>query len=214
MDPLVFAGIVLTAVFLLLVSVAGPGGYFVVFAVLKIVLGYGWKLFYPLWIVLRQRGPYKAAAIGLAFTNFWVQLYTFMQTTESGALKLAFDALAAAIVGGFRQVTSAGYIMISNPTDPVIIVKSLILMVLGLSSIMLWYMGWRMLKRKVPELTYYILVTVLAVALAWGMNELDAVFEVFDMVKVAADTAAGNETVNQTVNQTASKSVENLSIFE
>lgn len=197
MDPFVVLGIFFTALFLLLLSVAGPGGYFVVFAVLKVVLGYGWKLFYPVWVVARQKGPYKAAAIALAFTNFWVNFYAFIQTKDAGALSSAIDALAATIAGGFKQFTTAGYVMISNPTDPFIIIKALILMVLGLSSILIWYMAWKMLKRKVPELTYYILVTALAISLAWGANELDAMFEVYNLVEVAAESASGNETVNQ-----------------
>lgn len=193
---------------LLVISVAGPGGYLVVLTAAKFAVGYVWKLLAPVYVVLRQKSPYKVAALGLAFTNFWVYLYSFVNSGDRGALSAAFDALAATVVGGFTQITTAGWIMISNPGNPIKIIGSIIMIVLGASSIMLWFIGWKMLKKRVPELTYYILVTVLMLALAWGMNDLNAIFEITDLASSVAESAENG------TNITVPENVSNETILE
>lgn len=198
---LVAAGII-GAILVGVVLYVAPFSTFALLGVLKAGLFYFWRVLTPLWVVAKQKGPYKVAALLLTFTGFFTHLYTLAQTQQMKNLDLALTALANTLTGSLQQAVAAGETLLSGP-GLLQGVAAVYFIVLSVATWYLYWIGWGMLKKRVPELTYYLLVVFSLVLLVWSSDGADAVIEAFDMVKDAADQAAGNASVNQSANSTA-----------
>lgn len=181
-----------------ILAYTGTGGLLLLGTVFKGGLAYLYKAAYPAIIVLRQKSPYKIAAVGLAFSNFFIYLYSFIQTGNLTLIDSALNALGATLVGGFNQMTTGGWVLLQNPGSPLKIITAIVMIVLGFATLSLWFIGWKFAKRRVPELTYYILVFTLLLALSWSFDGLNSVFEMLDLIEVASETANTNSTMNAT----------------
>lgn len=198
---------------IVLVWYSGMGGVFIITTILKSVGSYGYKALYPAIIVLRQKSPYKIAAVGLAFSNFFLYLYSFIQTGEFTLLKSAIKALFSTIVGGVNQITTGGWVILQADGDIIKIILALIMMVLGFATLSLWFIGWKMAKKRLPELTYYTLVISLLITGMLAVDGLNQIFEMTDLIQTTAETVQGNQSVNATQAAGEKASLESFSIF-
>jgi hypothetical protein len=209
----IIGGIVTVLAIAALVWYSGTSGLFIIAALSKTIGAYAYKALYPAIIVLRQKSPYKLLAVFLAFSNFFVYFYTFVKTGNTSLFRSALNALGATLIGAFNQVTTGGWVLLQNIGDPIKMILATIMMILGFATISLWFIGIKMVKKRMPELTYYVLVFALLFALSWGADGLNSIFEVTDLVKTTAETVQNNGTVNASAAAPENATIENFSLF-
>lgn len=173
---------------------AAPFSTLAILGILKAGLLYLWKVATPLWIVAKQRGPYKVAALFLTFTGFFSHLYSLSQTQSLRHADLALTALANTLTGSLDQLAAAITTLLNGPSL-LQFVAALYFIAVSVATWYLYWLGWGMLWKRVPNLTYYMLVVFSLVVIIFGWDGADSVVEVFDLVKEAAD-----QTVNQSGN--------------
>jgi hypothetical protein len=198
-------GVAVAAILLGGLLYLAPFSTFAVLGLLKAGLVYLWRFAAPIWILMKQKGPYKVAALLVTFTGFFTHLYTLGQTQQMKNLDLALTALANTLTGSLQQFVAAGNTLLSGP-ELFQAVAAVYFIILSVATWYLYWIGWGMLKKRVPELTYYLLVLFSLALLVWGGDGADAVLDAFDLVKDAADQAVGNESVNTTNTTTANTS--------
>lgn len=187
------AGIIGTIALLGLLYVA-PFSSIAILAGLRTVVGYFWRTAAPVWIVVKRKGPYKVAALLLSFSGFFTHLYTLGQTQDMKYIDLAITALANTLTGSLQQLSASIRTLLGGP-GVFQVVAAVYFIAVSIATWYLYWIGWGMMKKRVPELTYYILVAFSLVLLVWGSDGADAVVETFNLVKDAADQAA-NQPVN------------------
>lgn len=134
-----------------------PFSTLAVLGVLKAGLLYLWKVATPLWIVAKQRGPYKIAALFLTFTGFFTHFYSLSQTQSLRHVDLALTALANTLTGSLDQLAAAITTLLNGPTL-LQFVAALYFIAVSMATWYLYWIGWGMLRKRVPHLTYYLLV--------------------------------------------------------
>ena len=193
MDLVWIAAAVTILALVSLIGYLGPGALMIYWVLLKA----GWKFLAPIWVVLKQKKWYKVGAIFLTFGSFLLYFYTFMKTGDTSLLNAATDALAATINGSLEELKQSGQVLI-GPKGLGKKAFALFLAAASFAKIYLYLVGWKMLKKRVPELTFYLLIGFSFYLLTWGSTDANALFEVFDFAGTAADQAANNPMINTT----------------
>lgn len=179
----------------------GPGALVVFWIGLKTVIGYGWRFLAPIWVVVKSKKWYKIGAIFLTFGSFLLHFYSFMKTGDTSLLNTATNALAATINGSLQELVQSGKVLIGT-ADLKKKGFAVFLFLAAFARIYLYFLGWKMLKKRVPELTYYLLVSFSFYLLTWGSQDANTLFQAFDFAQTAADQAAsqaGQQMVNSTL---------------
>lgn len=171
-----------------------------IFQLLKAGIFYIYKAGIPIWVTIKTIGPYKVAAVGMTFSNFFLNIYTFSQKANASAFNLVFKSAATTLTGSLNQILQSGETLLYGPgiIDRFIAVG---LIAFAVSTWYLYILAWEMIRSRVPQTAWYLLLAFSLLALVWGNNGSQELFQVLDLGREAAQIAA-NETVNQTANQT------------
>lgn len=170
-------------------AVFGPGGFIIFWLAMKSLLAYSWKFLAPLWILLKSKNPWKIAAIALTFASFILHFYSFLTVGDASLLLSATNALAATITGSLQEIITSAPVLVS-PSGLDAKMLAVFILFMASARIYLYFVAWRMLKNRVPELAYYLLVFFTFYLLNWGSQDANALFEAFNLAQSAADQAA------------------------
>lgn len=166
-------------------------------ALIKGGLSYLYTGLLPVWITIKTIGPYKVGAVVLTFNGFLINLYTFSQATTHSNFNLVINAVASTLTGSLNQLLKAGDTLLQGPgiLDRII---AIFLIVAAISTWYLWILGWEILKSRLPQTAWYLLLLFSMLVMVWGNNSTDTLFEVFELGKHAAEAATNQTAVNAT----------------
>lgn len=120
---------------------------------LKMLTGYASNLLWPVWIMIRRKGWYTIAAFLLAFSSFFLHIYSLASTQKLKYWDIALGALHNT-TSSFSEIVQSGQVLISGP-NLIQLGTSIILILMAVSKIYFWFIGWNFAKKRVPHFTFW-----------------------------------------------------------
>ena len=157
---------------------------------LKMLTGYASSLLWPVWMMVRRKGWYTVAAFLLAFSSFFLHLYSLATTQKLKYWDIALGALHNTFASSLGEIVQSGQVLIQGPSL-VQFGTSIVLILMAVSKIYFWYIGWNFAKKRVPHFTFWALATFALLVLVWGGDGSQPLFEAVEFM----NSAAGNATV-------------------